>query len=235
MTQPQQKNKERHFAECAAEFLGVSWNLGPDREKPDFIISGEGVKFGLEVAEIFDGRKNRDGSCEKKAEVQCQKILNELKQEYEAISGAYISLKLLGSLTDEVKNKLVPSLLSRHYDLMNPLFTDEYELTSETKIYLTVSPHKTFWTYINLHVGGVNSNALPVIQAEINRKSNLLQSYQNNINLPVRLLIVADRTWNSGKLTTNDDAQADIKDFDTVYFLSYPDKIFVFSNCLMQK
>ena len=61
MTRPSAKRRERFFVEQAARLLGKTWNIGPDNECPDFIVS-EGLHiFGLEVSEIFTGPQRKRG------------------------------------------------------------------------------------------------------------------------------------------------------------------------------
>ena len=57
MTREAQKRRERFFVEETAKLLGKTWDLGQDREHPDFVIRDEAQRFGLEVCEVFMGRE----------------------------------------------------------------------------------------------------------------------------------------------------------------------------------
>jgi hypothetical protein len=46
MTKSVQKKRERFFAEEAARLLGEAWDLGADREHPDFLVTEGSKKFG---------------------------------------------------------------------------------------------------------------------------------------------------------------------------------------------
>ena len=43
------------MTEEAAKFMGKTWDVGPDREQPDFLVTEGAQQFGLEVSEIFAG------------------------------------------------------------------------------------------------------------------------------------------------------------------------------------
>lgn len=50
MTRSAQKKKERFFAEESARHFGRAWDLGIDREHPDFVVTEGKEQFGLEVS-----------------------------------------------------------------------------------------------------------------------------------------------------------------------------------------
>jgi hypothetical protein len=62
MTKSVQKKRERFFAEEAARLLGEAWDLGADREHPDFLVTEGSKKFGLEITQLFVGPQGGDGS-----------------------------------------------------------------------------------------------------------------------------------------------------------------------------
>jgi hypothetical protein len=65
MTREGQKRRERFFVEEAAKLLGKTWDLGQDREHPDFLVTDGAQRFGLEVSELFKGPQGESGSAMK--------------------------------------------------------------------------------------------------------------------------------------------------------------------------
>ena len=86
MTIPSKKKRERFFVEAAAKLMNKTWSLGPDREHPDFLVTEGAQQFGLEVSEIFTGRRDRAGSAMKEKESKAQRAVDALRREYEAIT-----------------------------------------------------------------------------------------------------------------------------------------------------
>ena len=84
MTRPLQKRRERFFAEEAARLLGKNWNLGEDREHPDFVVAEDGQQFGLEVTQICIGPQDHGGSSLKAQESKTQRVVNALQRKYES-------------------------------------------------------------------------------------------------------------------------------------------------------
>jgi hypothetical protein len=97
VTRLSKKNRERFFVAETSRRLGVAWNLGPDREHPDFVITEEEHKFGLEVSEIFMGPQGQLGSTAKAIELNAQSHINRLRQEYEAITAVCLRVQLVGN------------------------------------------------------------------------------------------------------------------------------------------
>jgi hypothetical protein len=60
------KRIERYFVEKTANFFDKKWSLGPDRERPDFIVTEGKQQFRLEVCEIFAGPQDKTDSYMKK-------------------------------------------------------------------------------------------------------------------------------------------------------------------------
>jgi hypothetical protein len=68
------------------------------------------------------------------------------------------------------------------------------------------------------------------IEDEIKKESEKLLTYKKAVGPDIRLLIVADRLYNSGKLMIEGQPRWDLRGFQTVYFFSYPDTIKVCSR-----
>ncbi len=77
--------------------------------------------------------------------------------------------------------------------------------------------------------GWVNRNPADRITKEIEKKSGKLPRYKKCTGLDdIRLLVVANRIMNSGKLSLQKHPALDLRGFHVVYFLSYPESVTVF-------
>jgi len=85
------------------------------------------------------------------------------------------------------------------------------------------------WFSVNDRVGWVDRNPLPIIADAIKKKSNELERYCATAGPDTRLLLVADRIHNSGKLTLDDAALLDTEGFEIVYVFPYPEPVMIFA------
>ena len=81
------------------------------------------------------------------------------------------------------------------------------------------------WHNVNERVGFVNLNSHEIVAAAIERKAKALTRYRVDAGSDVRLLLVADRTMNSGKLKLVEEKEFDLHGFNSVYFFSYPEAV----------
>ena len=232
MTQPAQKEGERFFVEKAAKLLGKRWCLGSDRENPDFIVTEGAEQFGLEVCEIFTGPQNRrSGARMKRAESETQRGLNALQDEYEAREKIPLIVKFVGDMCDEIMAVILPALTEKelsskpfgHQDIIE---VDEGE--AKLCVHVTRSLHAN-WFSVNDRVGWVECDPIDRITGEIEKKSERLPRYKECTGLDdIRLLVFANRMMNSGKLLLREPPALDVRGFQAVYFLSYPESVAVF-------
>lgn len=234
MTRPSQKKRERFLAEKAAECLGETWSLGPDREDskpPDFIVT-EGVRhFGLEVHEIFTGQQNDAGSHMKREESETQRAVNALRRDYESKKNIPLIVKFVGDMCDENIAAVLPALdamnLSTkpigHHDIIE---VDEGK--AKLRVYVTRALQSN-WFSVNDRAGWVDRNPIDRIAKAIEKKSKKLPRYKECSGLDdIRLLIVANQIMNSGKLLLKERPALDLRGFQCVYFFSYPESVTVF-------
>ena len=225
MTRPLQKNRERLFVEETAKRLGKSWNVGPDREHPDFLVTESEHQFGLEVCEIFTGQESTNGSVNKKGESDRQRMINEVQRAYEAIEGIPLTVKFCGDLCTENMAEIIPALVARN--LVSEPVGHHVIIDIDTKLRAGLRIHVTRafvseWISVLDRAGWVDRNPMPRIVAIVGRKSRELPRYKRTAGLDVRLLIVANRIHNSGKLVLEGQASIDKMGFQEIYFLSYP-------------
>lgn len=232
MTQPSKKNRESLFVEKAAELLGKKWCLsGPDRESPDFIVTEGEHQFGLEVCEVFKGPQSKDGSLRKKKEAKTQQAVNALRRKYEQNGGVPLTVKFRGDMCDKNMAAVLPALDAMN--LSTKPFGHQYiipvdEGEAMLRVYVTRALRAN-WYSVNDRVGWVDTNPIDRITEVIKKKSEKLLYYKGCAGLSdIRLLIVADRIKNSGKLSLPKCHVWDLKGFHVVYFFSYPEEVQIF-------
>jgi hypothetical protein len=121
LTRPSTKKQERFFVKEAARSLGKTWNLGGDREDPDFIVTEDAQQFGLEVTRVFMGPQNRKGSAMKTKESITQSAVGALRRKYEAISNIPLSVKFVGDMCADNLAKLFPRFLRKTFHQSRPV------------------------------------------------------------------------------------------------------------------
>ncbi len=231
MTQPSQKEGERFFVEKAAELLGKGWCLDPDRETPDFIVSEGADQFGLEVCEIFTGPQDEIGAHMKRAESETQRAVNALRREYEAKESIPLIVKFVGDMYDENRAVVLRALIEKDLSA-KPFGHQDIIEADEGKAKLHVHVTRALqanWFSVNDRVGPVDRSPIDRINKEIEKKSEKLPRYKECTGLDdIRLLVVANRIMNSGKLSLQEHPALDLRGFRVLYFLSYPESVKVF-------
>ena len=231
MTLASQKRTERFYVEDAAKRLNRQWHVGADRERPDFIVSDDSETFGLEVCEVFTGQQDSGGAEMKKEESQNQKIVDTLRREFNATDDTPLIVKLLGDMCPENLAAVVPALRTLELSEKQPTYhqvIDIDEGEARLRVHVTVSLRPN-WFYVGDRVGWVDKNPMGRITEAVERKAKKLSEYRAALGLnDVRLLIVANRIMNSGKLMLPTAANVDLRGFTKVYFLSYPESVHIF-------
>lgn len=228
MTTAAQKRIERNYLDEAIRSLGVVWTILEERDPPDFIIADGDRRFGLDVAEIFHGRRTASGSQMKKAESDMQKQLDNLRREYERQTGIILSVKFLGRIAPDTLANVVPELLALDLAAQPLAYQTTIEILigfeAPLKLFVTKS-NRPDWLAVGHRVGFVTRNPDPFIAEEIAKKSLKLAQYKALVGGDdIRLLLVADRIKNSGKMGHTTDGEFDFCGFKAVYFFPYPEK-----------
>ncbi len=221
------KEDERFFVEEAAKLLGTTWSLSPDRESPDFLVTEGTQKFGLEVSEVFMGPQSRDGSKIKEKESKTQKAVNALRLEYEEITNIPLRVQLVGDMCAKNMAKVVPALVAEDFASKPTLHHAEINLGDGFSVHVTKAICAE-WFSVNDRVGWVDRDPIKCIADAVEKKSKKLPAYREAIGSDIRLLLVADRIYNSGKLMLKERPALDVQGFRVVYFFSYPDCVIVF-------
>lgn len=218
------KAQERFFVEEAARSLGLRWEVVEDRESPDFLIEDGRCRFGLEVSELFAGPMGNRGAARKAAESIHQKTIDRCRRAYEKERDVPLGVKILGNVTKEAMEELLAILLAQDFARMRPGERFEVEISAQFKVHVTRALRHQ-WFRVNDRVGWVNTNPLPMIEAAVAKKSELLNTYREVAGADIRLLLVANRMFASGKLKLVENSTVDTQGFRVVYFFSYPETI----------
>jgi len=236
MTKAVQKRRERFYAEEAARRLGEPWDFGADREHPDFIVIDGNRKFGLEVTQIFVGSQDDAGSALKAAEAKTQRVVNKLQREYQSIENIPLTVKFVGNMEADNLATLIPALLGQDLPSkpVGHRFVHDTTIEHPTRARLRVHVTKgrrVDWYSVNDRVGFVDRNPHVVIARRIAQKAADLPRYKEAAGCAdIRLLLVADRISNSGKLTLDERAQFDLHGFGNVYLFPYPENVIVLAR-----
>ncbi|MFQ5765689.1 MAG: hypothetical protein ACE5GT_12240 [Rhodospirillales bacterium] len=223
------KERERFFVEEVVKYLGKRWTLDPDWEEcPDFLVTEGGHKFGLEVSSVFTGPQNRDGSKTKEKESRTQRAVNDLRAQYEKLSSAPLGVRFVGDiLRAENVDKVVPALIEEGFE-SKPLSHHLRIDLGDGFIVHATKALRAEWFSVKDRVGWVNRDPMQCIADAVEKKSKKLPKYQEAVGSDIRLLLVANRIFNSGKLMFENPGKLDYRGFRVVYFFSYPEPINVF-------
>lgn len=218
------KHKEQSEAFQAALKLGEEWEL-EHREAPDFIVTSSGHRFGLEVTQCHVGPKTRKGSLEREKESANHKWLTAIRRRYEAGGGVGLDVRYRGEVAAKAAEELLQRLIDARFEARSPFDSlDRLNLTNATA-YVHRTPN-THWMMLDDRVGWVSRDG-SFLQREIDRKAKKLPKYREACD-DIRLLVVADRIHNSGKLQLEDGFRPDLRGFNAVYFFSYPSSVTAF-------
>ncbi|MGH7053226.1 MAG: hypothetical protein ACREFA_05355 [Stellaceae bacterium] len=229
------KTRERVFAEAATRLLHKTWDLGADRERPDFVVTEGEQQFGLEVCEVFTGPQSQDGSAMKRVESNTSRAIDTLRHKYEAIVNIPLRVKLVGDACAENLDLVVPALVAEDFASKAIAYQAVIRLNTGLRAGLSLYVTKALrpeWFSVNDRVGWVDHNPMPRIAAAVMEKSRKLSQYQQAVGWDVRLLVVADRINNSGKLTLKEQTTMNLRGFRAVYFFSYPENVTIFGHVM---
>lgn len=233
MTRLSQKKRERFFVEEAAKLLGKKWCLGLDRERPDFIVTEGKQQFGLEVSELFTGKQDKSGSHMKEMESNTQDAVENLRKKYEQKEGTPLNVRFNGDMCDENMAEVLPALVALNLSTKAVLNSKIIEVNKGIAPLLVrvIRAPTAHWYSMNHRVGWVDTKPIDRITKAIKKKSKSLPIYKRNTGLSdIRLLIVADRTKNSGKLSLQECPAFDLREFNVAYFFSYPEDVQILNS-----
>lgn len=219
------KVQERIYAESAIKLLAVDWQLAEIPEPLDFEVRANGLAFGLEIRQVFVDVEQSFGSPAKRAESTNTRSIIALASRYYALGGLPISAKFLGSLSSVETESFAQELAA-----IAPSYPGEsaIEHIQGVKVFMNPLPldwgNYSRWVYVDDRVGWVRNPTDRELQEAVNRKEISLHLYKQKYE-DVDLLLVADRSFNSGRLQNCDNLRVSNPGFRAIYFLSYPESI----------
>ena len=218
------KHEERYYAEKTAKTLKILWKIERETESPDFIVTEGDRQFGLEVSELFTGSEGRKGSKLKAEESARQRTINLYRKQYEEESNIPLSVRIRGPVNDETMSELLDHLLQCDFESMELGKQIAFQQSEQFKAD-AAKTRRSWWFRIDDFGGWVNTNAVPIIDKRVEEKSGHLPRYRESVGDDVRLLLVANRLFNSGRLELVENAKIVTRGFGAVYFLSYPESV----------
>lgn len=232
MTTEHKKSLEMIYAKKTGELLGESWKVEPSPDEvswPDLIVTTELGKFGLEVREIYLDESSK-GSDNKAIEKNKSKNIINLANAYYKVNCHSIKVDLLG---DVGRHDQLLDAITREVPHLSEFEQKRIEPYNGCVIYVRRLPDQLGeykrWNYVSDKVGWVRNIDKDVIDRVIVGKAKNLSKYAAIIS-DVRLLLVSDRIFNSGKARLEHDITCDTHGFNSVYYLSYPEEAWKLSS-----
>ena len=217
------------MASEAAKSLGMTWIFSDDRERPDFVVTEGAEQFGLELSDIFIGPQSNAGSAMKQHESNTQRVVNDLRRQYEAVADIPLHVRFVGKLDAENIARVIPELIAS--DLPSKPVGHRFIIDTGTGLRVHVT--KSFrpdWYSVNARVGFVDRNPEQIVANAIEKKSKELPRYKAAVGFDIRLLLVADRIHNSGKMILEKSVVFDFHGFRAVYFFPYPESALILTD-----
>jgi hypothetical protein len=112
---------------------------------------------------------------------------------------ATLRVRLVGNMSAQNMTTVVPALLANDF----PTKPVGHHVVIDNDIGLRIHVTKAFrpeWFSVNHRAGWVDRNPTPIIAEAVRKKSNELARYREAAGPVIRLLLVANRINNSGKL-----------------------------------
>ena len=170
----------------------------------------------------------RKGQCKKTEESVHQQTIDRYRHNYETRAKLPLHVQILGTINDQLMDGLVQALLEPEIAAMDLGEQTTLQLDASFKAHVTKA-FRGEWFLVSDRVGFVNRKPLPVIQRQVAKKARKLNQYKAAVGSDVRLLLVADRLYQSGKLRLVEEASINTHGFRAVYFFSHPESVHTFA------
>jgi len=233
--QERKKARERTYLDAFQHINGWSHAIDPrERESPDFILRAPDGAIGVEITELCkhamgEAERNSSGSPNRIRESLRRKCLQRLEAEYDRQGGKPIDVQAnlsFCTLTDTEISAIASRLI------------DEWptgSLRKRVEIVLCSDQIATFyalslpdgfaerrrWTCVNNFVGWVRPASDQVLAETIRTKASKLAEYRKAARKTI-LLIVADRTQESGMFEHREAPLLASHGFSEVHLLIHP-------------
>ena len=219
------KVQERIFVDEAMKLLGVEWQIIDEGESPDFGINDNGEEFGLEVRQVFVDEVVGSGSSAKKLESDQQRLIQIISTTYYKNQYAPLHVQFAGTIAKHDVKNIVEILAKSRPKYFGPESLLEFEKVSVGELVLYLKPlppsfeKYSRWISVSSRVGWVSEISSSSLQSAVDSKAAKLPSYKVKYEKNV-LLLVADRTYNSGRLAGSCPIKLLNPGFHKIYFMS---------------
>ena len=220
------------YAQKAGELLSESWEIksAPDETNwPDLIVSTESGKFGLEVRELYLD-ENAKGSESKIIEKKNLQKIQKIADSYYKNNRSSIKVDFCGDIENTA---LILDTIQKSYKELTEFEGKRIEPYRGCVMHLLKIPDECNeykrWRYLSDKIGWIKNVDNNIFFKAISEKELKLTKYRRKIN-DVRLLLVSDRTFNSGKIRLDHTIIQESCGFNNVYYLSYPMEVWQFFN-----
>jgi hypothetical protein len=227
------KIQERIYLNWFLESVGWTDCAIEDKDPPDFLLHVQDRVIGVEVTNIYVDEKKK-GSKRREQESYKQKQLRRLAQRYYEKTAVPILVK--------ANMRACTSPIDLDQTVFSLLECAELRVWEEAKVELETCSRgalllyvrrlpKEFtryarWICIDNQVGWVQELSNEIIMKAVKKKQDKLVKYRS-VCEHTTLLLVADRTLNSGRLEWTGEPLSAVRDcgFDSVWVLIYPLKV----------
>lgn len=214
-----QKQREIDYVGFLVNKLNREW-IVMNYEAPDFTISDFGSRFGLEVTQVFRGPEDEHGAPSVRNEKRHQRCIDRWRTDYEAVHPVALSVKIIGRLPPDGGELLSTLIGSGIHE--EPLHSQRRLRVGPKTTVQATRALRPDWLYIDDRVDFVTTSSGEEIDSAIDRKAKNLPRYIRNCGDDVRLLIVLDRTMNSGKVVPTVTRKYAFQGFTKVYLANFP-------------
>jgi hypothetical protein len=228
MTRRRQKEEERLFAQRVIAILGETWTIQEppnEREWPDLLVETTTGRFGLEIRKLY-GDEESQGSRKRAAESSHVQQLNQVATRYYKSGAPPARVQFWGSPDDPVSLAsdlvaMVPSM--QIWEQKKCSYDDNQRLLYVCRLPNECGEYRR-WEVVSDAVGWVGYLKPSTVQHAIREKSAKLTQYKIHVK-DIRLLLVSDRTKNSGKNLFGNISGVETEGFENIYLLSFPDQL----------
>lgn len=200
--------------------MGLRWLItAANPPHPDFIVTSSDGNFGLEVTCAHTDNTGDDGgSSLRRNEAANGRWLSDILEDFEARSGSILDLKFLGTRTPE--NREFIKRVLRNEDFEAKPIGHRLAATAGSASMWATKSFVSGSTFLKDTVGWVAQDPAPFARS-VESKVTKLTQYRQSVS-DVRLLVVANRRMNSGKIAAEDAAAVQLCGFDRLYLFSLP-------------
>lgn len=224
---------------CATEFAriaGLNWVVrsgSSERNVPDLVVKQDMEFFALEHSMVFIDSENRGaGSTAKEMESRRQKRLLKIVRSCEAALATPLKVQVTSYRRHQSEQRfhfdamrdeeIASAILALDWSGESGTTIREIQLNDYVRLFVREHP-RTSVEFVPDQVGFVGE-ASSAIQRAIADKSSKLSRYRLAWPDDVRLLLVANSQFNSGKIALSDESSIDRMGFTRLYFLRMPDQ-----------